>query len=102
MAAVVLPTNPGELAREQSPNRCDRMMLTQCIFDNGHPETCRCLCYSNFRLKNPPEYSVLELWNFDEAVIRNLTDEEIVATVNTVKISPVTGRAARLICFFTQ
>ena len=38
------------------------------------------------------EYSVLELWNFDEALIRNLTDEDIVAAVNGVKISPVTGK----------
>ena len=38
------------------------------------------------------EYSILELWNFNETVIRDLTDEEIVTAVNTIKISPVTGK----------
>ena len=38
------------------------------------------------------EYSILELWSFNDTVIRNLTDEEIVAAVNGIKISPVTGK----------
>ena len=33
----------------------------------------------------------MELWNFEEAVIRNLSRTEIVAAINDVKVSPVYG-----------
>ena len=34
---------------------------------------------------------MLELWNFEEAVVRNLSRTEIVAAINEVKVSPVYG-----------
>ena len=33
----------------------------------------------------------MELWNFNEAIVRNLSRTEIVAAINEVKVSPVYG-----------
>jgi Niemann-Pick C1 protein len=37
------------------------------------------------------EYSLLELWRFDEQVIRSLTQQDILDAINTAKKSPVFG-----------
>ena len=39
------------------------------------------------------ERSILELWNYDEDIIRGLTRQEILDAVNDVKNSPVFGQA---------
>jgi hypothetical protein len=45
------------------------------------------------------EYSILELWNYDVSVIRNLTREDIINDLNMVKKSPVTGYEADFLKF---
>jgi hypothetical protein len=45
------------------------------------------------------EHSILELWNYDVSVIRNLTREDIINDLNMVKKSPVTGYEADFLKF---
>ena len=37
------------------------------------------------------EYSILEIWKYERAVIETLTDQDIVDAINTVTESPVFG-----------
>jgi hypothetical protein len=57
---------------------------------NDLPREIHCDLVQTFK-KQCAEYNILELWKYDEAVIRNLSRQDIINDINTVKKSPVTG-----------
>lgn len=49
--------------------------------------------------KQCAQYSILEIWRYDEDIIKSLTTQDIINDLNTVKKSPVTGYDANYAYF---